>query len=132
MVGFGSMVAAIASAVLLAPLGVTPASAAAKHPAVRASFDGMWSVSIITQSGPCDASYRYPARIYHGRVLQAENDFSYQLVGAVARNGAISVTVSKGGQSATGVGRLHGWRGGGVWSAAGGTCSGIWSALRRI
>jgi hypothetical protein len=112
------MVAAIAGAVLLAPLGMTHANAAPRHAAVRAGFDGVWSVSIFTRSGPCDASYRYPARIYRGRVLQAENDLSYRLDGAVGRNGAISVTVSKGGQSATGFGRLRGWRGGGVWSAA--------------
>ena len=95
------------------------------------AFDGLWSVAIFTRSGPCDPSYRYPARIVAGQVLQADNDFSYQLVGAVYRTGAISVTVSKGGQSATGYGRLYASRGGGLWSAAGGQCSGTWSALRR-
>jgi hypothetical protein len=96
------------------------------------AFDGIWSVSIVTRAGPCDPNYRYPARIFGTRVLQADNDFSYQITGAVNGRGAIKVTVSKGGQSATGYGRLAGSRGGGSWSAAGGMCSGVWSASRRL
>ena len=52
------------------------------HVSARA-YDGLWSVLIHTAYGPCDPSYRYPARIIGGRVLQAENDFSYQISGAV-------------------------------------------------
>ena len=51
-------------------------------------------------------AYRYPARIVGGQIRQADNDFSYQISGAVVSSGAIAVTVSKGGQSATGYGRL--------------------------
>jgi len=128
----GGIVAGIAVAVLLVTSVTTPSDAARKRVHVRTkAFDGFWSVSIVTRAGPCDPSYRYPARIYFGRVLQADNDFSYQLTGAVSGKGAISVTVSKGGQSATGYGRLVGLRGGGRWSAAGGQCSGFWSAFRR-
>jgi hypothetical protein len=129
---FAGIAAAVAIGALLVATGATPSDAARKHAVVRtAAFDGIWSVSIFTQAGPCDPSYRYPARIYRGVVLQSDNDFSYQLTGAVYTTGAISVTVSKGGQSATGVGRLRGGRGGGSWSAAGGMCSGVWSAMRR-
>ena len=88
-------------------------------------------MSIRTQAGPCDPSYRYPARIVGGRVMQAENDFSYQICGAVVASGGIAVTVAKGGQSATGYGRLRGLRGGGRWSAGGNQCYGTWSAMRR-
>ena len=121
-----------ALAALLVLAAATPSSAVHKKSVTRAvAFDGVWSVSILTQSGPCDPSYRYPARIWRGQVVQADNDFSYQLTGAVYNNGAISVTVSKGGQSATGVGRLSGKRGGGRWIAAGGQCAGVWVAMRR-
>ena len=34
--------------------------------AQAASFDGQWSVLIITRSGPCDASYRFGAQIANG------------------------------------------------------------------
>ena len=49
----------------------------------------------------------------------------------VAASGSIAVTVSKGGQSATGYGRLSGRSGGGRWSAGGNQCYGTWSASRR-
>ena len=76
-------------------------------------------------------SYRYPARIVGGQILQADNDFSYQISGVVVSSGAIAVTVSKGGQSATGYGRLRGGSGYGRWSAGGNQCYGTWSAMRR-
>jgi hypothetical protein len=128
----GGAFAAIAVAGLLAAAAVTPSDAARKHSPVRQSiYDGMWSVSIYTQYGPCDPSYRYPARIARGRVEQVENDFSYQLTGVVTSAGGISVTVSKSGQSATGYGRLTRTGGAGWWRAAGGQCSGRWTAVRR-
>jgi hypothetical protein len=129
---FGGIFTAIAVGSLLAAIAVTPSDAARKTAHGRSNaYDGLWSVSILTQAGPCDPSYRYPALIAGGHVLQAENDFSYQISGVVTSSGAIAVTVSKGGQSATGYGRLHGSRGGGWWRTGGGQCSGNWTALRR-
>ena len=95
------------------------------------AYDGLWSVSINTAYGPCDPTYRYPARIVGGRVTQADTDFSYQISGAVVASGAIAVTVYRMGQSATGYGRLRGSSGAGRWSATGNTCYGTWSAMRR-
>jgi hypothetical protein len=91
----------------------------------------LWSVSIRTEAGPCDPSYRYPARIVGGRVLQVDKDFSYQISGNVISSGGIAVTVSKGSQSATGYGTLRGTSGGGRWSAGGNACYGTWTAMRR-
>ena len=111
-----------------------PAQAAQKqrtHYAASRAYDGLWSVSIHTAYGPCDATYRYPARIVGGRVLQADSNFSYQISGAVVASGAIGVTVYRGGQSATGYGRLRGSSGSGRWSAGGNMCYGTWSAMRR-
>ena len=111
-----------------------PAEAAPKqrtHYAASRAYDGLWSVSIHTAYGPCDPTYRYPARIIGGRVLQADSDFSYQISGAVVASGAIGVTVYRGGQSATGYGRLRGSSGSGRWSAGGNMCYGTWSAMRR-
>jgi len=130
---FGDVVTAISVAALLLAIAATPSDAATRryaHARSRA-YDGLWSVSIRTQFGPCDPSYRYPARIIGGQVQQADNDFSYQITGAVVGSGAIAVTVSQGGQSATGFGRLRGTRGGGRWSADGNQCYGTWSAMRR-
>ena len=89
-------------------------------------------MSIHTAYGPCDPTYRYPARIVGGRVMQAENDFSYQISGAVVASGAIGVTVYRGGQSATGYGQLRGSTGSGRWTAGGNIWYGTWSAMRRV
>jgi len=122
-----SVLTAVTVALVMA--AATPSEAAKKGRS--GAYDGLWSVSIRTEAGPCDPSYRYPARIVGGRVLQADNDFSYQISGNVIASGGIAVTVSKGGQSATGYGKLRGTSGGGRWSAGGNACYGTWSAMRR-
>ena len=122
-----SVLTAVAVALVVA--AATP-SEAAKTGRSNA-YDGLWSVSIRTEAGPCDPSYRYPARIVGGRVLQADNDFSYQISGNVIASGGIAVTVAKGGQAATGYGKLRGTTGGGRWSAGGNACYGTWSAMKR-
>jgi hypothetical protein len=124
----GRGVTALAVAGLLTALVATSSGAASR---ATHAFDGMWSVSIYTQSGPCDPSYRYPARIIGGQIQQADNDFSYQLSGVVISSGAIAVTVTKNGQSATGYGRLRDGKGGGRWSAESVQCYGTWNAVRR-
>ena len=123
----GGGVIAVVMAGFLMAFAATP-SDAARRP--TRAFDGMWSVSIFTQSGPCDPSYRYPARIIDGQIQQADNDFSYQISGVVIASGAIAVTVTKMGQSATGYGRLRDGRGTGHWSA-GDQCYGVWNAVKR-
>jgi hypothetical protein len=91
-------------------------------------FDGLWSVSVVTEKGTCDRGYRYPIRIANG-VLANAGDTIFTITGKVAPTGAISVTVSHGSSSASGSGRLAGNSGEGSWS--GGDCSGTWSAERR-
>jgi hypothetical protein len=129
----GGIVSAMTIACALTAVAVMPSEAGAKkHVYARSrAYDGLWSVSIRTKSGPCDAAYRYPARIVGGQIRQAENDFSYQISGAVVSSGAIAVTVSKGLGSAVGYGHLHGAIGYGRWTTSGNQCSGTWSAMRR-
>src|SRR5271167_1977027 len=119
----GGALAALSIAGLLVAMA-TPAGAAKKHYVRSGAHDGLWSVSIHTQFGPCDPSYRYPIRIVGGQVVQAENDFSYQISGAVVSSGGIAVTVSKGLGTATGYGRLYRASGGGRWSAGNNQCYG--------
>jgi hypothetical protein len=91
-------------------------------------YDGLWSVSIVTQKGDCDPGYRYPIRISNGLLVNA-GDSPFNISGKVGQTGAITVTVSAAGKSATGSGRLAGNGGGGLWT--GGSCSGSWTAERR-
>jgi len=91
-------------------------------------YDGLWSVSIVTERGTCDRGYRYPIRISNGLLANA-GDVAFSISGKVATTGAITVTVSHGSSSATGIGHLAGSTGAGNWS--GGDCSGTWTAERR-
>jgi hypothetical protein len=94
-----------------------------------ASFDGPWSVVVITKSGPCDQSYRYGVMIRAGTVSYLGGG-AVSVSGRVLPNGSANVSVSAAGQSANGSGRLSGGRGGGTWRGQGpqGSCSGVWSA----
>ncbi len=92
------------------------------------SYDGLWSVVIVTEKGTCDRSYRYPIRISNGSLINA-GDSAISITGNVRDNGSITVTVSDGSKNATGSGHLSGMAGAGSWR--GGDCAGIWEAERR-
>ena len=96
----------------------------------KASFDGHWSVLIVTEKGTCDRAYRYPIKIQNGMVDYAGNA-SITVTGQVGANGTVTVSVSRDRQSATGTGRMSDSDGNGTWAAASGECSGTWSAERR-
>jgi hypothetical protein len=99
------------------------------RPATSApSYDGVWSVVIVTEKGTCDRAYRYPIRISNGTVVN-EGSSPATITGKVASNGAVTVTVSAGSKSAIGSGRLSGAIGVGSWR--GGECTGTWEAERR-
>jgi hypothetical protein len=112
----------IAGAVLAAPF-------AAAGTATAASYDGLWSVLIITQAGSCDAAYSYPFKVAGGRISSAG---SFDVSGRVSGGGAVQVRISSGGSVANGTGTLGAGSGTGRWTAklSGGNCSGRWQATR--
>jgi hypothetical protein len=122
--------------ILATALLAIPLTAASAAPTVRAApsvtqFNGTWSVSIVTDSGSCDRGYRYALRIADGRIYYDNPSFSVN--GQVNARGQVSVTVSAGGQSASGTGRLSRDYGEGTWigRSASDQCSGHWEAERR-
>jgi len=117
---------ALAAAAIVAAAAF-PASAPAF---AKSSYDGHWSVLIVTQKGTCDRAYRYPVKIDNGSVGYA-GTASFNVTGKVGQNGAVTVTVSRGDKSATGTGRMSATDGAGIWTAASGECSGTWTAERR-
>lgn len=122
--------AAVAALIVASSTFPTDAAPRARYAATTA-FDGLWSVTILTSFGDCNRGYRYALRIWQGQVLKAEDDPNYNVAGLVTRTGSIGVTVSGGGQTASGTGRLTGNVGGGVWHTSNGECSGRWTAQRR-
>lgn len=112
-----------------------PAAAPVPHAKVAPAnfpvprYDGLWSVSVVTEKGACDRGYRYPIRITNGTLANA-GDAVFNISGQVVQNGAITVRVSAAGKSANGIGRLSGNIGAGSWT--GGECSGTWTAQKRV
>jgi len=98
----------------------------------RTSFDGDWSVVIVTRGGACAPTLRYPVAINNGIVRNA-GDTSAAVRGRVAPTGAVRVTVQSGGSWASGSGHLSATRGSGIWRGQGtsGICEGTWQAERR-
>jgi hypothetical protein len=114
-------------------LAVAALSLAAALPAPRSaeavpSYDGIWSVVIVTEQGLCDRAYRAPIRITKGNLVNAGSG-QFTISGTVGKDGTVTVLVSHGDKSATGTGRLSGKTGAGSWS--GGPCAGTWQAERR-
>jgi hypothetical protein len=121
---FTILAALISLAVSAVPSFAAPSSSA------KASYNGQWSVLIVTEKGACDRAYRYPVKIENGSVGYA-GSASFSVSGSVGDNGALVVTVSKGDKSAKGTGHISSTNGTGTWTAAGGECSGTWTAERR-
>jgi hypothetical protein len=117
---------ALAAAAFLAGSAI-PVSAPAY---AAASYDGQWSVLIVTQKGTCDRAYRYPVKISNGTVGYA-GEASFNVSGKVGDNGAVTVMVSRGDKAAKGTGRMSATDGSGIWTASSGECSGTWTAERR-
>jgi len=98
----------------------------------RSSFDGAWSIIIVTRAGVCTPNLRYPVAITNGIVTNG-GDSAAVVTGRVAPTGAVRVTVQSGGSWASGSGHLSTTAGSGVWRGQGssGLCEGTWQAERR-
>ena len=95
------------------------------------SFDGSWSVLIVTDAGTCDRAYRYGMRIAGGR-LHYDGGMGVGLSGQVTPEGNVRVYLRQGGAAAQGSGRLSRSAGSGRWQGASPNlrCSGHWQAER--
>ncbi|MEH2473380.1 hypothetical protein V1281_005434 [Nitrobacteraceae bacterium AZCC 2161] len=98
--------------------------------AVAASpYDGSWNLVFVTQQGACDQSYNFAVNISSG-VVTHPNLVRFR--GRVGKNGIVRASVTVGERYASGLGRLAGVAGRGVWSGRAGTarCAGYWIAQK--
>ena len=114
--------------VALGAMALVAASMTLRQADAVPSYDGLWSVVIMTKAGLCEPSYRYPVRITNGHLINA-GKASVQISGHVAKNGSVVVNVSSGDKTAIGTGHLAASTGAGSWT--GGICAGTWQAERR-
>jgi hypothetical protein len=114
-------------AALAAGLALSSAGAEAQ----TRTFDGVWSVEIVTDQGACDRAYRYSIQIENGRARYGGQG-AFEVAGQVQANGAVSASIARGEDRATVTGRLQGAAGTGTWSTSGSrVCSGRWNAEKR-
>ena len=73
-----------------APFAVVAAVLFAGSPVRAASFDGPWTVVIVTQSGNCDAAYSFPVNISGGRLASTGGA---TIGGRIGGNGVVSVAI---------------------------------------
>ena len=85
MTGFNQIAASALTAFAMLTASAFPASPAPMS-ATKQSFDGAWSVLIVTEKGTCDRAYRYPVRISNGSVGYA-GEASFNVSGSVGANG---------------------------------------------
>jgi hypothetical protein len=105
---------------------VLGAAAVASVPAsAETTYDGLWNVTIVTKTGSCEPTARYPLTVTDGKVTAPGADVS----GKVGREGTVKVSIG----AAYANGQLSGNTGSGKWNGASGgvPCSGRWEASRQ-
>jgi hypothetical protein len=119
-------------ALALAAVAVGGALLAPAASARSATFDGRWSVLVITRAGSCDTAYRYGVTVANGAVHYA-GESGINVSGNVDDRGHVRVVIGRGEQSAEGTGQLTAEGGSGTWNGRSpdSRCSGVWEAERR-
>jgi hypothetical protein len=108
------------NSVVLAAVGIASAPAFAAE-----TYDGLWNVTIVTKTGSCEPTARYPLTVTDGRISAPGADVS----GKVGPAGLVKVSIG----AAYANGQLSGNTGSGKWNGASGgvPCSGRWEASRQ-
>ncbi len=105
------------------------AEAATKRSASPNAYDGRWSVTVITERGPCDRASRISLGVRNG--LIEISDSMAQASGRVDPRGRVAVRVAQGSDELSAYGSLGTGSGSGKWRAPGKQCAGRWEAERR-
>lgn len=105
-----------------AALAITPAAA-------LTTFDGSWSVQVLTEQGDCDPVYRYPVAIDAGAVTY-DGLVGANVDGNVNEAGEIAIRVEYQGESVDAVGQMDEAAGAGTWELPSRGCTGSWNAER--
>ena len=70
-------------------LVVLAVSAAAAPALAQTPYDGLWNVTVVTKSGSCEPSARFPIVVTDGKVSAVGADVS----GVVGREGNVRVSI---------------------------------------
>jgi hypothetical protein len=109
--------------VKLALLATLSTLAFATSASAETPYDGLWRVTVVTNTGSCEPSTNASVTIADGVIRGGS-----EVTGKVNRDGFVKVSLG----AAYAHGQLDGNTGSGKWSAASGgaPCSGLWQASR--
>ena len=111
----------LALALAFATVGTCAASAAT-------SFDGQWSVQLVTEKGKCDPSLSWSVAVADGRIADA--GMFVQANGAIDHRGRVELRITHGADVVSASGRAVGAVAEGAWRSPTRQCSGAWRAQR--
>ncbi|HEX2554147.1 MAG TPA: hypothetical protein VHL98_10615 [Microvirga sp.] len=106
-------------------LGLTSMSAASAEPK---SYNGTWSVRLVTEAGGCDSSYSTTVAIADGQVRAVSGGASVS--GGIGRDGSVALGIQQSIARGDASGRLADRSGSGTWRVAMLGCTGRWTAQR--
>jgi hypothetical protein len=106
-------------------LGSLLAGSAVTSAVAQSPYDGLWQVTIVTNTGSCEPSARSTLTVTDGKISGAGTNVS----GSIGREGLVKVSIN----GAYANGQLNGNSGSGKWNgaSAGIPCSGHWQASRQ-
>jgi hypothetical protein len=93
-------------------------------------YDGVYSVEITTEDGPCGKLYQGSVTIANGRI-SAISDPQASASGLIEDDGTVSLSFRENGQVAHVGGHVAGRYGRGAWSSPTAECGGTWRAERQ-
>ena len=107
-------------------LGLAFVGGAAAEP--QKSYNGTWSVRLVTEAGSCDASYSTTVAIQDGQVRPVSGGASVS--GGIGRDGSVALGIQRSIARGDASGRLADRSGCGTWRVSMLGCTGRWTAQR--
>lgn len=113
-------------------LRMLPAAAAmfclASAPALAQGLTGRFAVTLLTDTGACEARISWSVGIANGQI--AEGGLLARASGQVSPQGQVALRVVKGAETLTASGQMTDQGGSGTWTSPSRDCSGRWLAAK--
>jgi len=123
ILGFGALLLACASLSMAA-------HAARMKPISLSNYDGIYSVEITTQEGPCDRIFRGSVTVTNGRIT-GTSEPGASASGLIEDDGTVSLTFRGNSEIAHVGGKVWARHASGGWSSPTAECGGRWRAERQ-
>jgi hypothetical protein len=92
------------------------------------SFDGRWSVQLVTERGNCNPTYNWSVAVADGRIV--DGGMFVQTAGDIDGRGRVRLQITHGNDVVAAFGKVAGEAGRGAWRSPTLQCSGAWTAQR--